>query len=143
MAFDFAVNSLRAGFFDTKEIKATVDVATRKVLSKFGAFVRTRARSSIRKRKAISAPGAPPSGHTGALRSFIYFAFDSGSKSVVIGPARYRAGDAPGLLERGGVTRNTKRDGVKRLVYRPRPFMAPAAAAELNNLRDLLRGFIN
>ena len=48
-------------FFDRAKVKNAVDKGVRKVLSKFGAFVRRTARSSIRKRKRVSAPGEPPS----------------------------------------------------------------------------------
>ena len=44
-------------FFDSDMVKRAVDKTTCKVLSKAGAFVHTAARSSVRKRKAISAPG--------------------------------------------------------------------------------------
>ncbi len=48
-------------FFDTDRVKRAAGVAARRNLSKVGAFVRTGARSSIRKRKGISTPGQPPS----------------------------------------------------------------------------------
>ena len=38
-------------FFDSKKVRRSVDRATRRVLSRFGSFVRRTARSSIRKRK--------------------------------------------------------------------------------------------
>jgi hypothetical protein len=41
----------KQGFFDRAKVKNAVDAGTRRVLSRFGAFVRTRARTSIRKRK--------------------------------------------------------------------------------------------
>jgi len=47
-------------FFDTKAVMRATDKATRRVLSKFGAFVRRSARSSIRKRKRTSAPASRP-----------------------------------------------------------------------------------
>jgi hypothetical protein len=51
-------------FFDRK---AVIDAAGRPQaanLSKAGAFVRTAARSSLRRRKAVSAAGSPPSVHS-------------------------------------------------------------------------------
>jgi hypothetical protein len=38
-------------FFDRAKVKNAVDVGTRRVLSRFGAFVRTRAKTSIRKKE--------------------------------------------------------------------------------------------
>ena len=47
-------------FFDRARVINTVDRTTRRNLSRFGSFVRQRARSSIRARKRISEPGLPP-----------------------------------------------------------------------------------
>ena len=111
-------------FFDRGAVQAAVDEGTRKALSKFGAYVRTRAKSSIRKRKSISKPGFPPSSHAGDLRRLILFQYDKPKNSVVIGPLPYHQ-SAADLLEYGGI-RNGK-------FYRERPFMRPAFAAELKN----------
>jgi hypothetical protein len=124
-------------FFDRKAVIDRMDAATRKVLSKFGAFVRRAARSSIRKRRSSAPPGSPPSSHTGLLKRFIFFGYDTQARSVVIGPARLDQrgrGEAPALLEHGGVATLTRRAGrrqarnqARRQVrYRPRPFMGPA-----------------
>lgn len=156
--------SAKAGFFDRELILGAVDKATRRVLSKFGAFVRQRARTSIRKKKGISPPAGPPYSHVGLLRRFLFFAYDRDRKSVVIGPALLpgRSGTtAPELLEYGGsvpgkgrvafFTNETGRDargkfvsGGKtrvelngRLRYRPRPFMGPAFEAERPGLESL------
>ncbi len=48
--------TVKTMFFDRAKIKNKVDVRTRKVLSKFGAYVRQTARKSIRKRKRSSTP---------------------------------------------------------------------------------------
>jgi hypothetical protein len=98
----FSIREYRQSFFDSAAVQSAVDRATLRVLSRFGAFVRTSARSSIRKRKAVGRPGEPPSSHEGSLKRLILFAFDTQSQSVVVGPARFRAGEAPPLLEFGG-----------------------------------------
>ncbi|MBN2377062.1 MAG: hypothetical protein JXD22_11715 [Sedimentisphaerales bacterium] len=74
-------------FFDKPKVINAVGRATRKVLSKFGAYVRRTAKTSIRKRKKVSAPGQPPASHTGRLKKLIFFAYDPIKASVVIGPA--------------------------------------------------------
>jgi len=116
-------------FFDRKAVTDNVDRAARRVLSKFGAYVRRSAKSSIRKRKRASLPGQPPSSHTGLLKRFIFFGYDPGRQSVVIGPVRLMGrnrGEAPPLLEYGGRT-TLKRKGKKRRVrIRARPYMGPA-----------------
>lgn len=119
-------------FFTSDKVKNLVDPAIRKALSKFGAFVRTRARTSIKKRKGTSQFGSPPFSHTGTLKKFIFFSFDPAAKSVVIGPtlAGSESG-APEALEFG--------EGV----VGARPFMGPAFDTELagaaDNFRDLIR----
>ena len=111
-------------FFDRLKVTRAVDSGVRKVLSKFGAFVRTGARHSIRKRKAVSQPGQPPSSHVGLLRRLIYFGYDANRRSVVIGPTPLRGtAEAPPLLEYGGRARLKSRKGkVVSATYRARPF---------------------
>jgi len=128
-------------FFDKQAVRDQVDAGTRRVLSKFGAFVRRTARSSIRKRKRISNPGEPPSSHIGLLKKFIYFGYDPDSRSVVIGPVRLSQngrGEAPSLLEHGGPTKV----GKQRAKYKPRPFMGPAFQKEQPKLRAMWRDSI-
>ena len=129
-------------FFDAKAVTSRVDVATRRVLSRFGAFVRRTAKSSIRKRKRPAPPGNPPSSHTGLLKRFIFFGYEPRKRSVVIGPAlltQRGRGEAPSLLEYGG-TASLKRRGRRRSVnYKPRPFMGPAMTKELPQLPSMWR----
>lgn len=131
-------------FFDRPEILAKVDAATRRVLSKFGAFVRRAAKGSIRSRKKPSAPGSPPSSHTGLLKRLIFFGYDPSQKSVVIGPAPLRSTvEAPPLLEYGGFARRKGPDGKPvTATYAPRPFMGPAFGEECKNLPPLWRDSI-
>ncbi len=123
-------------FFDTDRVKRAADSAARKNLSKAGAFVRTAAKSSIRKRKAISAPGQPPSSHTGLLKKFIFFGYDAARKTVVVGPMRLnqKIGAAPEALEHGGpstvVTGRRNRRRKRRIRVKARPYMGPALEKE-------------
>jgi len=129
-------------FFDTRKVRRAVDVGTRRVLSKFGAFVRRTARSSIRKRKKPSSPGSPPSSHTGLLKRFIWFGYEPARRSVVIGPARLTQkgrGEAPSLLEYGGSAKLERRGKRKRAKVRARPFMGPAFEKEQPKLPAIWR----
>jgi len=128
--------SVKTMFFDSSRVKRAVDTATRKNLSKAGAFVRTAAKSSIRKRKRPSLPGQPPSSHTGLLKKFIFFGYDAIGRSVVVGPIRLggKIGDAPAALEHGGKSiglrgRGTRRRA-RRIQIQQRPFMVPAMEQE-------------
>jgi len=132
-------------FFDSKTVRVKTDKATRRVLSKFGAFVRRTAKRSIRKRKKASEPGKSPSSHAGLLKRFIWFGYDMVRRSVVIGPVRLSQkgrGEAPSALEYGGIVtmRPRRREGKKtRARIRPRPFMGPAMEKEKQQLPALWR----
>ena len=127
-------------FFDRQAVMNSVNRAERRVLSKFGAFVRRGARSSIRKRKATSEPGKPPSSHTGLLRQTIFFVYEPNRASVVIGPLELNRGtEAPRLLEHGGQVVRKERQKRVTMTYRPRPFMGPAFDREVPKLPALWR----
>ena len=108
----------KAMFFDRK-IAKDFDDRGGKVLSKFGAYVMRRARTSIRKRKRASKPGQPPTNVTGILRGItgrepgIFFFYDKPRQSVIIGPTKANQvffnhhrepvqGTVPSVLEYGG-----------------------------------------
>jgi hypothetical protein len=133
MKMDARLKKSTSMFFDRAVVRSRVDIATRRVLSRFGAFVRRTAKGSIRKRRRTSAPGQPPSSHTGLLRRFIFFGYDPSARSVIIGPAQLTGqgrGDAPSLLEYGGTFTGEQRGRRKTRRYRARPFMGPAFEKE-------------
>lgn len=148
-------------FFDRAAVMREIDAGTRKVLSKFGAYVRTAAKSSIRnapfhvrkKRgeertnfsRSISKPGQPPFSRSGLLKKFIYFAYDPSHKSVVIGPEKLNGknkGDAPSLLEYGGTTTLTSFGRKRTARFAARPYMRPAFEKEKPKLPALWRDSI-
>lgn len=138
--FGFEIKQM---FFDREAVISRVDVASRKVLSRFGSFVRQSARSSIRKRKASAPPGSPPTNRTGLLKKFIFFGYDPASSSVVIGPARLNGrGSAPSLLEYGGSTTVVRRGRRERASYEARPYMRPAFDRERPKLPAMWSGSI-
>ena len=129
-------------FFDRQAVISKADAATRRVLSKFGAFVRRTAKGSIRNRSKPAPPGSPPSSHTGLLKKFIFFGYDADARSVVIGPARLDRrgrGDAPSLLEHGGSTTLKRRGKRFQVAYRARPYMGPAFEKEQPKLPAMWR----
>jgi len=135
-------------FFDRKAVTGAVDKAARKVLSRFGAFVRRGAKSSIRKRKRVSSPGEPPSSHTGLLKRFIFFGYDRRRRSVVIGPQRLnqKIGDAPQALEHGGTSTIVEglrgRRRKRRVRMKARPYMGPAFQKEQPKLPAMWAGSV-
>ena len=129
-------------FFDRQAVISRVEPATRRVFSKFGAFVRRTAKGSIRNRQRPAPPGSPPSSHTGLLKKFIFFGYDADARSVVIGPARLDRrgrGDAPSLLEHGGSTTLKRRGKRFQVAYRARPYMGPAFEKEQPKLPAMWR----
>ena len=129
-------NTLKKNFFDRKKIKGRVDVRTRRVLSKFGSFVRRSAQHSIRPSKRTSPPGKPPFSHSGKLRKKIFFMYDPKRRSVVIGPIIFpgKTGKALPALEYGGKTDMPSGDIIK---IEARPFMGPAFNANLSVVPSL------
>jgi len=137
------ISQAKGMFFDRQAVVDAADRAQRQVLSKFGAFVRQTARSSIRKRKAISEPGAPPSGHTGLLKRTIFFVYSPEARSVLIGPVLLnKRTDAPRLLEHGDTVVRRRRQRRVRMNYRARPFMGPAFEREQQKLPALWRNSV-
>ena len=175
---NLSIDAAKGTFFSAEKVIAAVDKAVAKALSKYGAYVRQRAKSSLKYSKEASAPGQIPHVHktlsrtktnkkTGVtkiqpvspLREFIFFGYDASSQTVVIGPTLFHAAKrkatgghtVPEIIEKGGSEQAEKviflsgRRTVKThsATYAPRPFMAPAAAAEtpkfLASLKDSVK----
>lgn len=134
-------------FFDREAVTDAVDRASKTVLSKIGAFIRQDAKRSIRpagKKNISSNPGEPPRSHTGLLKKFIFFGYDTSTRSVVIGPAKLngvKGKDVPSILEFSGTTtvddfdeKKRKFTGKKRVHIAARPYMTPAANKNYSKL---------
>ena len=112
-AIGFTVSQAKKLFFDRRTVMSATNRAERRVLSKFGAFVMRRAKTSMKaggKSNKTSPPGQPPRSHGARLlRQFIFFVYEQRRSSVVIGPAKLNTrtgdGDTPEVLEHGGTTR--------------------------------------
>ncbi|MGL5097509.1 MAG: hypothetical protein ACRDD1_18120 [Planctomycetia bacterium] len=115
-----------------------MDAGVKRAFSKYGAYVRQTAKTSMKKRKGASAPGTPPNAHKGDLRKLIFFAYDPKMKTVIVGPTLFRASGLPTVPEtneKGGVRQGD--DGTA--IYPMRPYMRPAAARNRPLVSDLLR----
>lgn len=142
---------IKAMFFDRPQVQKAVSHANRRALSRAGAFVRTRARTSMRKRRGTSRPGQPPYAHEGSLRRMILFGYEPSRETVVVGPVGFRSSDAPNVLEFGGRTTVVRRRRSSRMGQRviktrvriaARPYMAPALDKERPNLPPLWRNSV-
>lgn len=118
IGFTTKITAAKGGFFDRAAVQLAMDRRAAVVLSGLGAFVRQRARSSIRSpgvRKRASSPGKPPYNQTGVLRNSILFWYDQTQQQVTIGPValnrpspRWVMGESkptPAVLEHGGTLR--------------------------------------
>lgn len=107
--------SITKFFFDRLEIENKLATKERRAMSKIGAFIRTSARTSLKRRKATSAAGSPPSVHSKdkvATLKNILFGYDPSSHSVVAGPvglnqvnqeaAAQASRPVPAIMEHGG-----------------------------------------
>lgn len=144
----------KMAFFDRKAVRDALTRSERKVLPRFGAFVRTRDRSSQKKaplvnvatglrlrgrrakdafyREASAEAGKPPYYHKGRqLKDLTFFGLDMGTHSVVIGPVPFGE-NAARAIEQGGETRVKRKKGGARMAFvRPHPHTKPALDAEL------------
>ena len=141
---------IKSMFFDRLAVIHALDPAKRKALSRAGAFIRTSAKGSIRKRKGISRPGNPPHSHQGDLRRLILFGYDRSTDSVVIGPVGFKGSPVPHALEYGGPSVKAairhRRGRARRvkiaITVKPRPFMGPALQKELKNIPRQFRNSV-
>jgi phage gpG-like protein len=142
---------IKAMFFDRPRVQRAVSHANRRALSRAGAFVRTRARTSMRKRRGTSRPGQPPYAHEDSLRRMILFGYEPSREAVVVGPAGFRGSAVPSVLEFGGRTTVVRRRRSSRMGQRviktkvriaARPYMAPALDKERPNIPALWRNSV-
>jgi hypothetical protein len=128
--------------FNAKPVLSAKDRGTMRALKKAGAFVRSDARRSMRKRGKPAPPGKPPRVVKGQLKQFLFFVVDR-AESVTIGPIKLREGGAPALLEYGGAKNvrrrlRGRRESV-RVDYEPHPYMNPALEQVAPKVPDLFK----
>lgn len=88
--FEFT-SSMKEYFFDRQKVLEKIGKRNARILSRAGAFIRRRARTSLKRRKRSSPPGTPPSVHSTdpvATLKNIQFALGPNGYSVFIGPVK-------------------------------------------------------
>lgn len=131
-------------WFNQSDVIKKMSKKRRTFLTRYGAFVRTKARSLLNKsggKKNVSShAGGIPRKHQGNLRRFLFFAYSSKSESVVVGPIVLRGTkglNVPEVLEHGGIgvvtkmvkqknQRRRRKTVVRRVRIDARPYMSPA-----------------
>ncbi|MBN9521081.1 hypothetical protein J0H58_21610 [bacterium] len=135
--------AVRQGFFTNPDVAKGITAQKKRAFSKAGAFIRQRARTSIRRRKKSSPPGQPPSAHHPTGLKLIFFAWSEADETVVVGSVQFKGARGPKLgaklLEHGGDATVQGKRGPRRLTYRGNPFMKPAALAELPKFAGLFK----
>lgn len=152
---------VRSVVVDGAIIKRAIDRAGDANLNLAGAFLQIRARSMLRRRKSVSAPGQPPSVHSrDSVATLKNIRWSVAGRSLIVGPMRANqvalvdgsSKTVPELLEKGGnatiheesydgvqwfrrdLRRNArveKRYRVRKAKYQPRPLMRMAFEREL------------
>ena len=104
-------------FFDRKVVDKAIDRQQKRAISKSLSFVRTRARSLLRRRKRVSEPGKPPSIHSaGPGLKTVLFAYDPRIKGGIVGPVKLNqvnmtskgSQPVPSILELGGTVQRAE-----------------------------------
>lgn len=141
--------------FNRKEMERDIGKENALAMNKMAAFVRRRARSSLRRRKKSAPAGSPPSVHSShsvATLKNIQYAYDPQSHSTVVGVMPFEskslewnsAGTGAALQESGGRAVFRRRRKSKRPVrastFAPHPFIGPAGEAEANKFPSLWVG---
>lgn len=103
---------VKSWFFDRKVVLEFMDRKTLETMKKSAFLVRKIASNSMRRRRAASSPGQPPSAHGEGrgplLKKFLFASFDPVSMSAVIGPTLLHRKDnakVPQNLEHGTTIR--------------------------------------
>ena len=127
---------------DRKKIVALFGKVNTQVYQWFGADVRSKAKSSLKKptkKRKSSNPGEPPVNRTGTLKNLIFYELDE-TRGVVIGPARFK-GRSQGAkaLEVGGKSTARIRGKKRAVRVKKRPFMQPAHEKVLKTLPEKYR----
>jgi hypothetical protein len=130
------VNAAKGGFLDRAKIMKAVGRARARVLNEQGRLVRKLAMESLVYARDSAPAGSPPHAHktgqrtrvsksTGRvrtrsvslLREFLFYAYDSASQSVVVGPAKLNGTKGtgtgqtvPSVQEHGGTVRTAARE---------------------------------
>jgi hypothetical protein len=136
---EISAEALKQNILDREKVMDATERASLRVLTRFGAFVRQRAKTSLRQRKSISDPGAPPSSHLGLIRDHILFVVEPATKNVIVGPLLLHRGSPTALeaLEHGGESLIMRHGKPVSITIQPRPFMQPAFDTELEKAPEL------
>lgn len=109
-----SLRQFKKGFFNRRAVIDAIGEKQAERLAIAGDYVKEAARRSMRYRKKPSLPGTPPSANAedqskALLRKHLYFAFDAGRKTIVVGPAKLGQSRVASLHEHGGKHQRVRR----------------------------------
>ncbi|MGN0852407.1 MAG: hypothetical protein ACI4Q3_03415 [Kiritimatiellia bacterium] len=120
--------------FDETGLLARIARATKDVLKRAGAYVRTVARKKVLTSPKPSLPGQPPHSRRGLLKRAILFGLDRDGKSVLVGPGFNLVGESAAAHEFGGRYRRER--------YPKRPLMGPSLKDSAPHLAKMWNGAV-
>lgn len=164
-AFGVKISGFKNFFFDREAVLTKANAAEVRVLSKFGAYVRRSAKSSIKTKKGASRPGTPPHSHDWYMsdpkkdikkksrkryyfRDSILFAWEPKNRSVIVGPFLFngqakKSPTVPELHEFGGTASYGPRGQETSRRFPARPYMRPALDKERPKFAGMFRDSIS
>jgi hypothetical protein len=102
---------------------------------------------------AHAPPGSPPRYNIGLLRDLLFFSWDPGTRSLVIGPVGFSRSKVPEVLEQGGsimvsvATRKVQGQPLKRVRKQvqiaARPYMSPALAKNIQKIPEFWKNSVS
>ena len=120
--------------FDEAGLLARIARATKDVLKRAGAYVRTVARRKVLTSPKPSMPGQPPHSRRGLLKRAILFGLDRDGRSVLVGPGFNLVGESAAAHEFGGRHRRER--------YPKRPLMGPSLKDSAPHLAKMWNGAV-
>ena len=120
--------------FDEAGLLARIAHATKDILKRAGAYVRSVARRKVSVSPKASAPGRPPHSRRGLLKRAILCGLDRNGKSVLAGPGFNFTGESAAAHEFGGRYRRER--------YPKRPLMGPSLKESAPHIARMWNGAV-
>jgi len=133
-------------FFDVNSLTSRVERSWARAMKRAGRIVQWEAMDTMKHiKKGTSAPGAFPFRHSKTKVSLrrIWYDYDPRTKTVVVGPAKFKNDDTSNLIEFGGTRVVRRRAGrVRKMRYRARPFMKPSLDKKRDEIKKEFRNTV-
>ena len=133
-------------FFDVNSLTSRIERSWARAMKRAGRLIMFEAMDTMKHiKKGVSAPGAFPHRHSKTKVSLrrIWYDYDPRTKTVVVGPAKFKNDDTSNLIEFGGTRVIKQRRGrVRKVRYRARPFMGPSLKKKRSDIAKEFRNTV-